>query len=128
MASWLVGDGATSTHRTIDQLRVGEGLVRLVGALSSRASNAAFLKWPNDLWIQTEDGRLSKAGGVLFEAVSRVLEPYGVGCGIEHGGRSAQRLGMHRRPGCPHHAYDLHKTVHAMVASLFESVMGLQSR
>ena len=71
MASWLVEDGTITSHRTIDQLRVGEGLVRLVGTLSSRASNTAFLKWPNDLWIQTEEGRLSKAGGVLFEAVTQ---------------------------------------------------------
>ena len=128
MASWLVGDGTSSAHRTIDQLRVGEGLVRLVGALSNRASNAAFLKWPNDLWIQTEEGRLSKAGGVLFEAVtqgSRTRTVLGVGLntavvqGNEWG--SIGNVGVHTTP------YDLHKTVHAMVASLFESVMGLPS-
>ena len=128
MASWLVGDGTTSTHRTIDQLRVGEGLVRLVGVLSSRSTNAAFLKWPNDVWIRTEEGQLSKAGGVLFEAVtqgSRTRTVLGVGLNtaVDQGNNwgSIGDVGVHITP------HDLHKAVHALVASLFESVMGLPS-
>lgn len=126
LASWLVGYGTTSDHRTIDQLRVGEGLVRLVGALSGGRDDAALLKWPNDIWIRTSEGSISKAGGVLFEAVtqgSRTRTVLGVGLNAEveegSGWAGLCDLGISIAPR------ELHLHVHAMVASMFERVTGL---
>ena len=73
MASWLTSQGRPVSHHTLDQLRVGDGLVRLMRVLSPLHQDATVLKWPNDLYILRAEGRLSKAGGVLFEATTCLL-------------------------------------------------------
>lgn len=126
MASWLTSKGSRVGHHTLDQLRVGEGLVRLVHTLSPGQRHAAVLKWPNDLWIRNAEGRLSKAGGVLFEAVTQGADTrtvLGIGLNITvHQSSPWSGLGD---MGIDLTAEALHITLHAMVASLFENVPGL---
>ena len=63
-------------------LLVGVGLCR---ALSPHLSAPCRLKWPNDLLVETPEGR-RKIGGVLVEALIRPGEPSGVivGFGVNH--------------------------------------------
>jgi biotin-(acetyl-CoA carboxylase) ligase/methylase of polypeptide subunit release factors len=126
MASWLVEDGRSWVHSTMDQLRVGEALVRLLKGWSACDENDVCLKWPNDVYIRTANGGMAKAGGVLFEAVSQ---------GRKH--RLVLGIGVNTRPssegdfsglddlGLEVDAAKLHSAVHAVVASLFESLAGL---
>jgi BirA family biotin operon repressor/biotin-[acetyl-CoA-carboxylase] ligase len=126
LASWLVEDGRSWVHSTMDQLRVGEALVRLLKGWSACGENEVCLKWPNDVYIRAANGGMAKAGGVLFEAVSQ---------GRKH--RLVLGIGVNSRPsssgefsgladlGLEVDAVALHSAVHAMVASLFESLIGL---
>ena len=125
LASWLVGSGPSVEHGTLDQLRVGEGLIRLVRSWSGSGIDDVVLKWPNDVWIRSSSGILAKSGGVLFEALSRG-DRHRVALGIglntstqEDGWCGVDGLGL----DVP--LDDLHQAVHAMVASLFERVEGL---
>lgn len=127
LASWLVANGQNFVHRTVDQLRVGEGVVRLLRTLAGGASDGVLLKWPNDVWIRTNRGRFSKAGGVLFEAVSqgkdtKVVLGLGLNTKVNRGSDWAgtHDLGIHLDAGA------LHTALHGLVASLFEDVRGLK--
>lgn len=127
LASWLVANGQNFFHRTVDQLRVGEGVVRLLRRLAGDASDHVLLKWPNDVWIRPKDGQFSKAGGVLFEAVSqgkktKVVLGLGLNTKVNLGSGWAgtHDLGIHLDAGA------LHTALHALVASLFEEVPGLR--
>ena len=126
MASWLVEDGLTWMHSTMDQLRVGEALVRLLKGWSVCGENEICLKWPNDVYIRTAEGRMAKAGGVLFEAVSqgrkhRLVLGIGANTRTSSGGEFAGIADL----GLDLDAATLHSAVHALVASLFESLNGL---
>lgn len=128
LASWLVANGQNFVHRTMDQLRVGESVVRLLRTLSAGASDGVLLKWPNDVWIRTNHGQFSKAGGVLFEAVSqgkdtKVVLGLGLNTKVSPGDDWAgtHDLGLHFDAGA------LHTVLHALVASQFEDVRGLPS-
>ena len=128
MASWLVEDGHTWGHSTMDQLRVGEALVRLLKGWSLCDENDVCLKWPNDVYIRTAKGGMGKAGGVLFEAVSqgrkhRLVLGIGVNtkASYEGGFSGLAELGLNADAGA------LHSAVHAVVASLFESLIGVPS-
>ena len=126
MASWLVEDGRTLKHSTMDQLMVGEALVRLFKGWSLCEQNNVCLKWPNDVYIRNSKGDMAKAGGVLFEAVSqgrnhRLVLGIGVNTkasvGDEFAGLTDLDLEVDAR--------SVHAAAHALVASLFESVDGL---
>jgi len=126
MASWLVEDGLTWMHSTMDQLRVGEALVRLLKGWSVCGENEICLKWPNDVYIRTAEGRMAKAGGVLFEAVSqgrkhRLVLGIGANTRASSGGEFAGIADL----GLDLDAATLHSAVHSLVASLFESLDGL---
>jgi len=126
MASWLIGSGKGLSHRTLDQLRVGEGLQRLVRTWSSCDSECVQLKWPNDLFIKNEEGVFRKVGGVLFEGASKGSEHrvvLGVGLNLEGG--SDAGFGDLSDADIALDAAQVHAAVHALVASLFESVRGL---
>ncbi len=121
LASWLLSSGSDLSHATMDQLRVGVSLGRLVRQISNASEDDVALKWPNDLYLRTKDNFMKKVAGVLFEAVSQ---------GEEH--RVVLGIGINRLTGLPEHAgldehgstvniESLHLAVHAMVASLFES-------
>ncbi len=46
------------------------GLSLAVGlAVATSLHPAIGLKWPNDLWVRGEDGRMGKLGGILIESV-----------------------------------------------------------
>ena len=126
MASWLVEDGHAWMHSTMDQLRVGEALVRLLKGWSLCGENDICLKWPNDVYIRTAKGRMAKAGGVLFEAVSqgskhRLVLGIGANTRASNGSEFAGLADL----GLEVDATTLHSAVHALVASLFESLTGL---
>ena len=122
MGSWLIHSGQGWQHETVDQLRVGEALVRLIRTMSGRGNEDVCLKWPNDLFARSTDGVLKKAGGILFEAVSQGDTHHvilGLGLNIETGGdtyASLHELGLETT------ASNLHPIVHAMVASLFQQI------
>ena len=120
LASWLLSSGSDLSHATMDQLRVGVSLGRLVRQISNASEDDVALKWPNDLYLRSNDNLMKKVAGVLFEAVSQ---------GEEH--RVVLGIGINRLAGSPEHAgldehgstvniEGLHHAVHAMVASLFE--------
>ena len=126
MASWLVGSDEGLNHHTLDQLRVGEGLQRLVRAWSSCEPDCVQLKWPNDLFIKNEKGVYRKAGGVLFEGVSKGSEHRVVlGVGLNLRGGDDAGFGDLGDLDISLDAVQVHAAVHALVASLFESVKGL---
>ena len=128
MASWLVSQGRAVSHRTIDQLRVGEGLVRLLRVLSPHRQGDAVLKWPNDLFVRSAEGRLSKAGGVLFEATTQGTNTRTVlGIGMNTNVHQNSPWAGVQDLAVDLDASRLHQMVHAMVASLFEDVPGLGS-
>jgi BirA family transcriptional regulator, biotin operon repressor / biotin---[acetyl-CoA-carboxylase] ligase len=68
-------------------LLAGVGLCR---GISQHLPGSCRLKWPNDLVVETRDGR-RKIGGILIEALIRPGEPAGtsaaaiLGFGINHG-------------------------------------------
>ena len=126
MASWLVEDGHTWMHSTMDQLRVGEALVRLLKGWSLCGENDVCLKWPNDVFIRTTMGRMAKAGGVLFEAVSQGTKHRLVlGIGVNTRASNGKEFAGLADLGLEVDAATLHSAVHALVASLFESLNGL---
>ena len=128
MASWLVSQGRAVSHRTLDQLRVGEGLVRLMRVLSPHRQDDAVLKWPNDLFVRSAEGRLSKAGGVLFEATTQGTNTRTVlGIGLNTAVRQNSPWSGVQDLAIDLGATRLHHLLHAMVASLFEDVAGLAS-
>ena len=128
MASWLTSQGRTVSHHTLDQLRVGDGLVRLMRVLSPHRQDAVVLKWPNDLFIQPAQGRLSKAGGVLFEAATQGTNTRTVlGIGLNTTVHPNNPWTGVQDLGIDLDAASLHRLLHAMVASLFEDVPGLAS-
>lgn len=125
MASWLVGSGKGLNHHTLDQLRVGEGVQRLVRAWSSCEPDCVQLKWPNDLFIKNDEGVFRKAGGVLFEGASKGSEHRVVlGVGLNLQGGPAAGFGDLSDLDISLDAERVHAAVHALVASLFESVEG----
>jgi len=69
-------------------LLVGVGLCR---GLSHHLSVACRLKWPNDLVVETPEGR-RKIGGILIEALVRPGEGAAalIGVGINHGHQAAE--------------------------------------
>ena len=126
MASWLTSQGRPVSHHTLDQLRVGDGLVRLMRVLSPHRRHAAVLKWPNDLFFRREEGRLSKAGGVLFEATTQGTNTRTVlGIGLNTNVHPNSPYSGVQDLGIGLDAAALHRLLHAMVASLFEDVPGL---
>ena len=128
MASWLVSQGRTVSHHTLDQLRVGDGLVRLMRVLSPHRQDDAVLKWPNDLFVRSAKGRLSKAGGVLFEATTQGTNTRTVlGIGMNTNVHQNSPWAGVQDLAVDLDASRLHQMVHAMVASLFEDVAGLAS-
>ena len=128
MASWLTSQGRVVSHRTLDQLRVGEGLVRLLRVLSPHRQDAAVLKWPNDLFLRSAEGRLSKAGGVLFEATTQGTNTRTVlGIGLNTTVHQNSPWSGVQDLGIDLDAASLHRLLHAMIASLFEDVPGLAS-
>lgn len=128
MASWLTSQGRTVSHHTLDQLRVGDGLVRLMRVLSPHRQDAVVLKWPNDLFVQPAQGRLSKAGGVLFEATTQGTNTRTVlGIGLNTTVHPNSPWSGVQDLGVDLDAASLHRLIHAMVASLFEDVAGLAS-
>ena len=128
MASWLTSQGRPVSHHTLDQLRVGEGLVRLMRVLSPQPQDAAVLKWPNDLFIRPAEGRFSKAGGVLFEAITQGTNTRTVlGIGLNTTVQQHSPWSGVDDLGIDLDAASLHRLLHAMVSSLFEDVPGLAS-
>ena len=128
MASWLTSQGRPVSHHTLDQLRVGDGLVRLMRVLSPLRQDDAVLKWPNDLYILRAEGRLSKAGGVLFEATTQGTNTRTVlGIGLNTTVHQNSPWSGVQDLGIDLGAASLHRLLHAMVASLFEDVPGLAS-
>ena len=128
MASWLTSQGRPVSHHTLDQLRVGDGLVRLMRVLSPHRQDAAVLKWPNDLFIRPAKGHLSKAGGVLFEATTQGTNTRTVlGIGLNTTVHQNSPWSGVEDLGIDLDAASLHRLLHAMVASLFEDVPGLAS-
>ena len=126
LASWLVGSGKGLSHQTMDQLRVGEGLQRLVRAWASCDPARVQLKWPNDLFIKHEGGGHRKAGGVLFEGASKGSEHRLVlGVGLNLRSASDAEFGALSDLNLTLDSVRVHRAVHALVASLFESVEGL---
>ncbi len=126
MASWLVTEGSSLEHRTMDQLRIGEALVHLLRVWSKCHKNDVCLKWPNDVYIRANKERLAKAGGVLFEAVSQGRKHrlvLGVGVNIE--APITSEFGGIRNLGLEIDAPTLHASIHAMVASMFEHLLGV---
>ena len=126
MASWLVGVDAGSNHRTIDQLRVGEGLQRMIRAWSTLPPDRIQLKWPNDLYTFSEGGRPQKAGGVLFEGATKGSHHRIVlGLGLNLQNALTTEFGSLTDVGVSIDAARVHSCVHGMVASLFEDVAGV---
>ncbi|MGB0594116.1 MAG: methyltransferase [Poseidonia sp.] len=126
LASWLVANDGDVHHRPMDQLRVGEGVVRLLQTLAGGAREGVLLKWPNDIWIRSKHGRFAKAGGVLFEAVSqgkntKLVLGLGLNTKVNHehtwSGTLDLNISLSTR--------EIHTAVHALVSSLFEVVTGL---
>ena len=129
MASWLVGVDAGSNHRTIDQLRVGEGLQRMIRAWSTLPPDRIQLKWPNDLYTCSEGGRPQKAGGVLFEGATKGSHHRIVlGLGLNLQNALTTEFGSLTDVGVSIDAARVHSCVHGMVASLFEDVAGVPHR
>ena len=125
MASWQIQGGSKLFHNTMDQLRVGRSLVRYIRHLIPVADDVC-LKWPNDVYLNTPENGPKKAGGVLFEAVSRGARHQlvlGIGLNLLNDESTAfaslDMVGVRRSLG------ELHNSVHAMVASLFEAVGGV---
>lgn len=126
MASWLVADGNILEHHTMDQLRVGEALVHLLRAWSQCRENDVCLKWPNDVYVRVSGGRLAKAGGVLFEAVSQGRNHRLVlGVGVNIDAPKASGFAGLRSLGLDVDASSLHASIHATVASVFERLQGV---
>ena len=110
----------------MDQLRVGEALVRLLKGWSLCGENDICLKWPNDVYIRTAKGRMAKAGGVLFEAASQGSKHRLVlGIGANTRASTGSEFAALADLGLEVDAATLHSAVHALVASLFESLTGL---
>ena len=121
LASWVVSAGSSEPHQTLDQVRVGGALVRLLQAISVQPDRVC-LKWPNDVFVRsTEDGGWRKAAGVLFEArtqgnLTRVV----LGIGLNTQPSLEKTYGSLRDIGCDASPTELHRMIHAMVASLYE--------
>ena len=125
MASWHIRSGSPLFHNTMDQLRVGRSLVRYIRHLIP-VDDDVCLKWPNDVYLKTPENGPKKAGGVLFEAVSRGARHQlvlGIGLNLlndeDTAFASLDMVGVRRSVG------ELHNSVHAMVASLFEALDGV---
>ena len=125
MASWQIRGGSKLFHNTMDQLRVGRSLVRYIRHLIP-VDDDVCLKWPNDVYLNTPENGPKKAGGVLFEAVSRGARHQlvlGIGLNLlndeDTAFASLDMVGVRRSVS------ELHNSVHAMVASLFEAVEGV---
>ena len=126
LASWVVGQTAGRSFGTMDQVNVGAMLTRLLRFLGNGSSETVCLKWPNDVFVKdVAHQRWQKTAGVLFEGKTqgddtRVV--LGIGINTVHDASASfgglDLLGLDVRPN------DLHKMVHAMVASLYESARG----
>lgn len=121
MASWVVAMDGSMTHSTMHQLLVGHHVQMLLCSYSGADSDAFCLKWPNDLFVRSQYG-WNKCGGVLFEARTtgtnhRIV--LGLGLNLE----GAEPFGsLHEvLPGVRHD--ELMKSLHAMVASLFDTTV-----
>ena len=125
LGSWLIHSGVGWSHSTRDQLRVGEALVRLLRTMSGRSAKDVCLKWPNDLFVRTNDGALKKAGGILFEAVSQGNAHHvllGLGLNVQSVGAEHASI---QDTDFTVDLDELHRMLHALVASLFEEVTHL---
>jgi len=123
MGSWFMGEGAASSHGTLDQIKVGEAIVRLADFLGhSNRVGEVCLKWPNDVYVRSSSrSRWKKAGGVLFEGstrgrVTRVV----LGVGLNLHSFEHPLFSSLSELGCSLTPEEVHPMLQALVASLFE--------
>ena len=125
MASWQIRSGSKLVHNTMDQLRIGRSLVRYIRHLIP-IDDDVCLKWPNDVYLKTPKNGPKKAGGVLFEAVSRGAQHQLVlGIGLNLLNEEDTAFASLEMVGVRRSVSELHTSVHAMVASLFEALEGV---
>ena len=121
-ASWVVGDGESVVHQPLDQVVVGVGLVRLIRHFAPAYAEHISLKWPNDVYLRTEaSSPWKKVAGILFEASTKgTMTRIVGGIGVNLSCSDTRYAGLDAI-GWNGTAADLHRSIHAMVASHYEA-------
>ena len=123
LATWVVGHSTKRPFGTIEQVKVGSALTRLVRCLGNVSNESVCLKWPNDLFVKdASNQRWRKTGGVLFEGKSQGENTRVVlGIGINTAEDANPTFGDLNMLGIDVRPEELHAMVHALVASLYET-------
>lgn len=121
-ASWVVGEGEDVVHEPLDQVVVGVGLVRLIRHLAPSYAEHVSLKWPNDVYLRSEaSSPWKKVAGILFEASTKGAKTRIVGgIGVNRSCPDTRYAGLDAI-GWSGTAADLHRAIHAMLASHYEA-------
>ena len=101
---------------------VGVGLVRLIRHLAPAYAEHISLKWPNDVYLRTEaSSPWKKVAGILFEASTKgTMTRIVGGIGVNLSCSDTRYAGLDAI-GWNGTAADLHRSIHAMVASHYEA-------
>jgi biotin-(acetyl-CoA carboxylase) ligase len=121
-ASWVVDEGEHVAHQPLDQVVVGVGLVRLIRHLAPSHEDDILLKWPNDVYVRCRaSSSWKKVAGILYEASTKgAMTRIVGGIGVNLSCADVRYAGLDAF-GWTGTSADLHRAVHAMLASHYEA-------